>query len=87
MVLGLILEFSKLSLATAIMVLTPVSYYYLTSFNYGDKEAKDVGLTCRYHLSIIIPDSIFYDSHCLPEHKRDRFSCIIIITPMALGNL
>ena len=58
----LISEFSKLSLATAIMVLTPVSCYYMTSFNYGGKKARDVGLTCRCHLSNIMPDSIFYDS-------------------------
>ena len=62
MVLGLISEFSKLSLATAIMALTPVSCYYMTSFNYGGKETRDVGLTCRCHLSNIMPDSIFYDS-------------------------
>ena len=102
MVLGLISEFFKLSLATAIMALTPVSYYYMTSFNYGGKEARDVGLTCRCHLSNIMPDSIFYgsmgwgitfffffnfkgDNHCLPQHIRDGFSCVIIITLMALG--
>ena len=62
MVLGLTSEFSKLSLATAIMVLTPVSCYYMTSFNYGGKKARGVGLTCRCHLSNIMPDSIFYDS-------------------------
>ena len=44
------------------MVLTPVSCYYMTSFNYGRKTAKDVGFTCRCHLSDIMPDSIFYDS-------------------------
>ena len=49
-------------LATAIMALTPVLCYYMTSFNYGGKEARDVGLTCRCHLSNIMPDSIFYDS-------------------------
>ena len=53
---------SKLSLATAIMALTPVSCYYVTSFNYGGKKARDVGLTCRCHLSNIMPDSIFCDS-------------------------
>ena len=99
--LVLVLEFSKLSLATAIMALTPVSCYYMTSFNYGGKKARYVGLTCRCHLSNIMPDSIFYDSmgwgitcrlyffkgdnHCLPQHKRDGFSCLIIITPMGLG--
>ena len=101
MVLGLISEFSKFSLATAIMALTPASCYYMTSFSYGGKEARDVGLTCRCHLNNIMPDSIFYDSmgwvitclffffkgdnHCLPQHKRDGFSCLIIITLMALG--
>ena len=44
------------------MALTPVSYYYMISFNYGGKEARDVGLTCRCHMSNIMPDSIFYDS-------------------------
>ena len=34
----------------------------MTSFNYGGKKARDVGLTCRCHLSNIMPDSIFYDS-------------------------
>ena len=34
----------------------------MTSFNYGGKEARDVGLTCRCHLSNIMPDSIFYGS-------------------------
>ena len=62
MVLGLISEFSKLSLATAIMALTPVLCYYMTSFNYGGKEARDVDLTCRCHLSNMMPDRIFYDS-------------------------
>ena len=62
MSLVLISEFSKLFLATTIMVLTPVSCYYMTSFNYGGKKARDVGLTCRCHLSNIMPDSIFYDS-------------------------
>ena len=34
----------------------------MTSFNYGDKKARDVGLTCRCHLTNIMPESIFYDS-------------------------
>ena len=97
MVLGLTSEFSKLSLVTTIMALTPVSYYYMTLFNYGDTEARDVGLTCMCHLSNIMPDSIFYDSmrwgitfffkgdnHRLPQHIRDGFSCAIIVTLMAL---
>ena len=59
--LVLISEFSKLPLATAIMVLTPASSYYMTSFNYGGKKARHVGLTCRC-LSNIITDSFFYDN-------------------------
>ena len=62
MVLGLTSEFSKLSLATAIMALTPVSCYYMTSFNNGGKKARDLGLNRRCHQSNIMPDSIFYDS-------------------------
>ena len=75
-----------LSLATAIIALMLIS--------------RDVGVTCRYHLSNIVPYSIFCDSmgwgttfpffdksdsHCLPQHKKDGFSCLIIITLMALG--
>ena len=99
MILVAISEFPKLPLATTIMTLTPVSCYYMTSFNYGGKKARDVGLTCRCHLSNIMSNSIFYDSmgwgitclffkgdnHCLSQHKRDEFSCLIIITPMGLG--
>ena len=55
-----LLSFSLL--ATTVTVLTPVSCYYMISFNYGGKKARDVGLTCRCHLSNIMPDSIFYDS-------------------------
>ena len=58
----LISEFSKLSFAAAIMALTLVSCYYMTLFNYGGQKERDVGLTCRCHLSNIMPDSIFYDS-------------------------
>ena len=32
------------------------------SGSYGGKKARDVGLTCRCHLSNIMPDSIFYDN-------------------------
>ena len=60
--LVLISKFFKLSLATANMALKPVSCYYMTSFNYGGKKARNVDLTCRCHLSNIMPDSIFYDS-------------------------
>ena len=100
--LVLISELSKLSSGSAIMVLTSVSCYYMTSFNYGGKKARDVDLTCRCHLNNIMPDSIFYDSlgwgltcldffvflkgdnHCFPQHERDGFSCLIIITPTDL---
>ena len=44
------------------MALTSVLCYYMTSFNYDGKKAKDVGITCRCHLSNILTDSIFYDS-------------------------
>ena len=54
--------FPELSIATTITVLMPISCYYVTSFNYGGKKARDVGLTCRCHLSNILPDSIFHDS-------------------------
>ena len=87
MVLGLISKFSKLSLATAITALTPVSCYYMTSFNYGGKEARNVGLTCRCHLQDVFFFKFFFkgDSHCVPQPKRDGFSCLIIITLIALG--
>ena len=32
------------------------------SGSYGGKKARDGGLTCRCHLSNIMPDSIFYDN-------------------------
>ena len=60
--LVLISEFSKLSLTTTIMVLTPASCNYITSFNYGGKKARDGGLTCRCHLSNIMTGSIFNES-------------------------
>ena len=44
------------------MLLTPVSCYYMTPFNYDGKKTRDVGLTFRCHLSNIMPDSTFYDS-------------------------
>ena len=34
----------------------------MTSFNYGGKKARDVVLTCRYHLRNIVLDSIFNNS-------------------------
>ena len=44
------------------MALTLVSYYYLTSFSYDGKKARDVGVFGRCHLNNIMPDGIFYDS-------------------------
>ena len=81
--------FSESYLATTITVLTPDSCFYMTSFDYGGKKTRDIDLTCRCHLSNIMPDSIFYDSmqwgmtllfflrggnRCLPQHERDGFS-------------
>ena len=54
--------FSELPLAITITVLTLISCYYMTSFNYGDKKARDVSRICRCHLSNIVRDSIFCDS-------------------------
>ena len=54
-------KFFLLSLAnSSITVLTPVSYDVAT-FNYDDKKARDVRLTCWCHLSNIMPDSIFHE--------------------------
>ena len=39
-------KFFKLSLATTITVLKPVSCDHVTSFNYDDKKPRYVGLTC-----------------------------------------
>ena len=50
-------------------MLKPVSCDHVTSFNYDDKKARDVGLTCWCHLSSIMPDSIFY------ENMRQRIIC------------
>ena len=62
-------KFFELSLATTITVLKPVSCDHVTSFNYDDKKARDVGLTCWCHLSNIMPDSIFHES------MRERITC------------
>ena len=37
----------------------PVSSYYMTSFNYGGKKTRDIGLTC---MCMVVSDSIFFDS-------------------------
>ena len=50
--------FPESFLVTTVTVLTPVSCYNMISIDYGGKKARDVALTCRYHLSNIMPDSI-----------------------------
>ena len=55
--------YPELSLATTISVEVTGSCYYMISFNYGAKKARDIGFTCSgSHLSNIMPDSIFYNS-------------------------
>ena len=43
-------------------MLIPASFDHVTSFNYYNKNARDVDLTCWSHLSNIMPDSIFHES-------------------------
>ena len=64
-------KFFELSLATPITVLKPVSCDHVTSFNYDDKKARDIGLTCWCHLSYIMPDSIFHES------MRQEITCSV----------
>ena len=74
------------------------------SFNFDSKNERNLGLTCRCHLSNINRGSTFYDSvrlcffvvlwiffwrgdnHCLPQHKRDG-SSLLIITPIGWRKL
>ena len=58
-VLALISGDRDLSLATTIMLIS-VTSYYMTSFINGSKNAGDVGLTWRCHLSNIISDIFYY---------------------------
>ena len=51
--------FHGLHFATTLTVLTPVSCFHITSFNYGAKEVRDADPACGCHQSNIIPDSIF----------------------------
>ena len=55
-------NFFKLSLATTMMLLKPVSCDHMTPFNYDDKKARDVGLTYWCHMSNVMSDSIFCES-------------------------
>ena len=52
--------FFKSSLAPT-LVFTPVFIFHLTSFNCDSKEAWNIGLTFKCHLSNIMPDSTFND--------------------------
>ena len=65
-------KFFELSLATTITVLKPVSCDHVRSFNYDDKKARDVGLTCWCHLSNNMPDSIFHES------MRQGITCVCV---------
>ena len=51
----------EFSLVTNIIILTSVSYDYATFFNNDCKKARDAGLSCRCHLSNIMPDSILHE--------------------------
>ena len=55
-------KFFELSLTTTITVSKPISCDHVTSFNYDDKKARYVGLTCWCHLSNIMPYSISHES-------------------------
>ena len=57
----LLLSVFKLSLASTIGDDTNVVAFHFTSINYNSKGARDVGLTCRCHLSNIMPDTISND--------------------------
>ena len=88
-------------LATTITLLTAVSCYYMTSFNYGGKKTRDVGLTCKRHLGNVMHDGIFYDSmgsgitlllfflrrngNCCLPQNRRNWFSLITITPLHLG--
>ena len=56
-------SFSELSLAKTIQVVAPVSYNYLTQFNSDGRVTKDVHLTCRWHLTNVMPGHIFHESN------------------------
>ena len=54
-------------------MLTFFSCDNVSSFNYDDKKARDVGLTCLCHLSNIMPDSISHES------VREWISCSVFL--------
>ena len=43
-------------------MLAPVPCDHISPFNYDGKKASNAGLTSRYHLRNMTPDSIFRDS-------------------------
>ena len=73
----------ELSLVTIIIILTPVSYDYATSFNNDCKKVRDVGLPCIYHLSNIMPDSIPHES----TGQRYLFFCFVCFAVVAVSFL
>ena len=90
--------FLESPLANTIMMLKPISCYYMIFIWY--KKSRDESLTCRCLLSNIMPETIFYDSmgwrmsqffflrggnRCLPQHRTNGFS-LTIIRPVGWGN-
>ena len=61
-----------MSLPTTITVMKPVSCDHVTSFNYDNKKARDVGVTCWCNLRNIMPDSIFHKS------MRQGITCSVL---------
>ena len=55
------LEFFELTSTITITVPPPVSYNYMASLAYGGKKARNVGLTCRCHMSNTMPGIIAHE--------------------------
>ena len=70
----------EFSLVTNIIILTSVSYDYATFFNNDCKKARDAGLSCRCHLSNIMPDSILHE--CMGQ--RYLFCCLVCFLVIAV---
>ena len=84
--------FFELFLVTTITVLKTLTCYYMISFNFGGKKARDVDLTCRPYCAILcLIESpmilwnggwlIFFirgGNRSLPQHRRDGFSLFAI---------
>ena len=69
----------ELSLVTNI-ILTSVSYDYATFFNNDCKKARDAVLSCRCHLSNIMPGSILHE--CMGQ--RYLFCCFVSFLVIAV---